>query len=266
MGMNRQEVSGLIHQAQTMSDALESIYSGIKDSEYVVAFTGAGISAECGIPTYRGTDGLWKKYDPSLYANINYFLQDPSYYWNFFREVRYPLLKKAKPSKGHQALAEMEAFGNLRTVITQNIDGLHQEAGSSSVIELHGTTKVIFCMNCSQEYSMEEAYALLKDRCPPLCTECQGNLRPAVVFFGEALDPQVLRAAFQEMERCDFLLVVGSSLVVHPAAEIPAALKQKEAFLAVINKERTAMDHLADAVIHEEAGRILPQIVQKLKK
>jgi len=249
-----------------MSDALDSISLGIKDSKHVVAFTGAGISAECGIPTYRGTNGLWKKYDPSIYANISYFLQDPSYYWNFFREVRYPLLKEAKPGKGHQALAEMEAAGNLRTVITQNIDGLHQEAGSSSVIELHGTTKVIFCMNCSYEYSMEEAYALLKDRCPPLCAECQGNLRPAVVFFGESLDHQVLHAAFQEAERCDFLLVVGSSLVVHPAAEIPKIVKQKKAFLAIINKERTALDHLADAVIHEEAARILPQIVQNLKK
>jgi len=265
MSVHHRENGELIHQGQTMSDALDAISLGIKDSKHVVAFTGAGISAECGIPTYRGTDGLWKKYDPSLYANINYFLQDPSYYWNFFREVRYPLLKEAKPGKGHQALAEMEAVGNLRTVVTQNIDGLHQEAGSSYVIELHGTTKVIFCMNCSHEYSMEEAYALLKDRCPPFCVECQGNLRPAVVFFGEALDPQVLRAAFQEAERCDFLLVVGSSLVVHPAAEIPKIVKQKKAFLAIINKERTALDHLADAVIHEEAGRVLPQIVQKLK-
>ncbi len=249
-----------------MRDALEAISSGIKNSKYVVAFTGAGISAECGIPTYRGADGLWKKYDPSLYANISYFLQDPSYYWNFFREVRFPLLKKAKPGKGHQALAEMEAAGNLRTVITQNIDGLHQEAGSSSVIELHGTTKVICCMNCSHEYSMEEAFALLQDRCPPLCAQCQGNLRPAVVFFGETLDPQVLHAAFKETERCDFLLVVGSSLVVHPAAEIPMRVKQKEAFLALINKEKTPLDHLADAVIHEEAGGILPRIVRSLKK
>ncbi len=265
MLVNLREDDELIHLEEIMSDALEIISSGIRDSKYVVAFTGSGISAECGIPTYRGTDGLWKKYNPSIYANISYFLQDPSYYWNFFREVRYPLLKKAKPGKGHLALAEMEAGGILRTVITQNIDGLHQEAGSSSVIELHGTTKVIFCMNCSHEYSMDEAYALLMDRCPPLCPECQGNLRPAVVFFGESLDPQVLRAAFQETGKCDFLLVVGSSLVVHPASEIPVAVKRKEAFLAIINKERTALDHLADAVIHEEAGRILPQIVQNLK-
>jgi NAD-dependent deacetylase len=266
MSVNQREYGEFIPQEQPMNDALGTISSGIKNSNYAVAFTGAGISAECGIPTYRGNDGLWKKYDPSLYANISYFLQDPSYYWNFFREVRYPLLKKAEPGTVHRALAELEAAGNLRTIITQNIDGLHQEAGSSSVIELHGTTKVIFCMNCSNRYSMEEAYALLKDRCPPLCTECHGNLRPAVVFFGEALDPQVLCAAFRETERCDFLLVLGSSLVVHPAAEIPMAVKQKEGFLAIINKERTALDHLADVVIHEEAGRVLPQIVRNLKK
>lgn len=249
-----------------MRDALDVISSGIKDSNYAVAFTGAGISAECGIPTYRGTDGLWKKYDPHLYANISYFLQDPSYYWNFFREVRYPLLKKAKPSKGHLALAELESLGALKTVITQNIDGLHQEAGSSSVFELHGTTRIIFCMTCSHEYSMDEAFALLKVKCPPLCIECQGNLRPAVVFFGEALDSQVLRAAFREAEKCDFLLAVGSSLVVHPAAEIPLLVKQKHVPLAIINKEKTALDHLADVVIHEEAGKILPSIVQNLKK
>ncbi len=249
-----------------MSDTLEAVSSGIKDSKHAVVFTGAGISAECGIPTYRGRDGLWKKYDPNLYANIRYFLQDPSYYWDFFREVRYPMLQKVKPGKGHLALAEMETFGRLKTVITQNIDGLHQEAGSSSVIELHGTTRVIFCMDCSQKYSMNDVFVLLKDTCPPLCGECQGKLRPAVTFFGEVLNPKILQAAFEEAEKCDFLLVVGSSLVVYPAAEIPMRAKQNNATLVIINKEETALDSEADGVIHEEAGWILPQIVRNLKE
>ncbi len=249
-----------------MKNTLEALSSGIKQSKHAVVFTGAGISAECGIPTYRGTDGLWKKYDPNLYANISYFLQDPSYYWNFFREVRYPLLQKAKPGKGHRALAEMENLGRIKTLITQNIDGLHQEAGSSSVIELHGTTRVIYCMDCSQKYSMDDVFLMLKDKCPPLCAECQGKLRPDVVFFGEPLNPKILRLAIEQAEHCDFLLVVGSSLVVYPAAEIPMRAKQNNATLIIINKEKTALDSEADGVIHEEAGRILPQIVRDLKE
>ena len=249
-----------------MNDTLKNVSSRIKDSKHVVAFTGSGISAECGIPTYRGTDGLWKKYDPNRYANINYFLRDPSYYWNFFREVRYPMLKKARPGQGHLALAEMEDLGNLETVITQNIDGLHQEAGSSSVVELHGTTRIMSCMGCSRKYTMEEAFDRLKDSCPPLCTECQEKLRPDVIFFGEALNPQTLASAFKKAEQCDFLLVVGSSLVVYPAAAIPQKARQNGAFLAIINKEETALDHEADAVVHGEAGSVLPHIVHNLRK
>jgi NAD-dependent deacetylase len=248
-----------------MRDSIKAVASDIKISKNIVVFTGAGISAESGIPTYRGKEGLWSKYDPNLYANITYFLQDPSYYWNFFREVRYPMLKKIKPNKGHLALAELETLGKLKTMITQNIDGLHQEAGSSSVIELHGTTRIIYCLNCSQEYSMDEAFSMLEAQIPPVCSECNGKLRPAVVFFGESLDPQVLRLAFEEAENCDFLLAVGSSLVVHPAADIPRIAKQRGAALAIINKEKTPLDTIADYVINDEAGKILPQIIQSLK-
>lgn len=246
-------------------DDLESVVSAIMKSRHLVAFTGAGISAESGIPTYRGKDGLWNKYDPNLYANINYFNQEPSYYWNFFREVRYPLIKKVQPNQAHFALTEIEKEGNLKTVITQNIDGLHHEAGSSSVIELHGTTRVIYCLNCSQEYSMDEVFYILEKEIPPACPECKGRLRPAVVFFGEPLDPQVLNSAFKEAETCDFLLAVGSSLVVHPAADIPRIAKQGGATLAIINKEGTPLDYMADYVINEKAGKVLPRMVQSLK-
>jgi NAD-dependent deacetylase len=244
---------------------IKAIASEIRDSEYAVAFTGAGISAESGVPTYRGEGGLWTKYDPKLYANIYRFLKEPSYYWNFFREVRYPHLKKVKPNSAHLALAEIEAAGNLKTVITQNIDGLHQEAGSASVVELHGTTRIIYCLDCSRRYSMDEVFARLEVENPPHCPACSGKLRPAVVFFGEALDPQILSRAFEEAKKCDFLLAVGSSLVVNPAAEIPLRAKQKGATLAIINKERTPLDDMADYVIHEEAGKALPQIAQWLK-
>lgn len=249
-----------------MNEIPGKLISALKSSSCVVAFTGAGISAEAGIPTYRGEGGLWDKYDPSLYANIDYFLQDPSYYWNFFREVRYPLLQKARPSRGHLALAQMEATGNLKTVITQNIDGLHQLAGSSSVVELHGTTRVIFCMSCSREYTIEKAFSLLMEEFPPRCPKCQGRLRPAVIFFGESLDPHVLRSAYEEAGKCEMLLVVGSSLVVYPAAEIPLAARRNGATLVIIDRDKTGLDHVADFVIQGKAGDVLPQIIQSLKE
>lgn len=248
-----------------MPNIIEDIALAIKDSRHVVAFTGAGISSESGIPTYRGDGGLWTKYDPNLYANIDYFRQDPSYYWSFFKEVRYPMIKKVKPNPAHLALVELESTGNLKTVITQNIDGLHQEAGSSTVIELHGTTRTIYCMECTQKYSMDEASQKLATEIPPLCSKCSGILRPAVVFFGESLNPRVLEQAYQEAGACDFLIAVGSSLVVYPAADIPVRAKHGDAFFVIINKEPTPLDDMADYVIHDEAGKILTQIIRHFK-
>lgn len=248
-----------------MTDIIRAIASAVKDSQHVIAFTGAGISAESGIPTYRGEGGLWTKYDPNLYANIDYFLQDPSYYWRFFRDVRYPMIKQVKPNPAHLALAELELTGNLKAVITQNIDGLHQEVGSSSVIELHGTTRTICCMECARKYSMDEAFQKLETAIPPRCSKCSGILRPAVIFFGESLNPRVLDQAYQEAGRCDFLLAIGSSLLVFPAADIPVRAKQEGAALAIINKDPTSLDDMADYVIHEEAGKALQQITGCIK-
>jgi NAD-dependent deacetylase len=241
-------------------DDIKALATDIQNAKHIVAFTGAGISAESGIPTYRGEGGLWTKYDPSKYASISYFLQNPSYYWNFFKDVRYPILKKVKPNKAHLALFEMENAGNLKTVITQNIDGLHQETGSSSVIELHGTTRTIICMDCSKKYTIGEAFEKLAKQIPPLCTKCKGILRPDVVFFGEMLDPEILRDAYAAAASCDFLLAVGSSLVVYPAADIPLRAKQAGARLAIINIDSTPLDSVADYVINDAAGKILPQI------
>ncbi len=247
-------------------DNIEAIASDIRNASYIVAFTGAGIYAESGIPTYRGEGGLWTRYDPGKYASISHFRHDPSYYWNFFKDVRYPILKKVKPNPAHLALVEIERRANLRSVITQNIDGLHQEAGSSFVIELHGTTRTIICTACSRQYTIEEAYAELEKRIPPLCIECSGILRPNVIFFGESLDPRILRAAYQEAGSCDFLLAVGSSLVVYPAADIPLRAKQSGARLAIINKGSTPLDPMADYVVQDAAGEVLPQILGQIGK
>ena len=252
-----------LNNSNDMQTDIEKVATLARDAKRIVAFTGAGISEESGIPTYRDTNGLWTKYDPSKYASIDYFLQDPSYYWNFFREVRYPsLFENARPNPGHLALADLEHGGKLRCVITQNIDGLHQEAGSRRVIELHGNTRIIQCLQCSKEYSAENVYEMTETHIPPECTDCGGLLKPAVVFFGESLPQGAVREAYTEAEGCDLLLVVGSSLVVYPAAHIPVRAKECGARLVIINKEPTVMDTMADIVLNAKAGTTLPPIVE----
>lgn len=246
-------------------DVLDALARDLKKSRHVVAFTGAGISSESGIPTYRGEGGLWNTYDPNRYANIAHFRQYPSYYWNFFKDVRYPVLKKAKPNRAHTCLAELEKMGKLKSMITQNIDGLHQEAGSTRVIELHGTTRIVHCVDCSQEYSFDDVFVFLEKELPPLCKKCRGMLRPAVVFFGEALDPEVLQLAYDEVNSCDFLLAVGSSLVVYPAADLPVRAKQAGAKLAIINIDPTPLDEMADFIIYGQAGRVLSDVTGLLQ-
>jgi NAD-dependent deacetylase len=235
----------------------KELHELISSAQRLVAFTGAGISAESGIPTYRGDDGVWHKYDPGKYANIDYFLDDPSYYWNFFKEVRYPVLRKARPNPAHRALAALEERGTLRTLITQNIDGLHQAAGSQRVLELHGNTRRIICLDCATGYGMDEVHSRLATHLPPTCPTCEGRLKPDVVFFGESLPGDVLNEAVKESRSCDLFLVVGSSLVVQPAASLPVLAKQQGAQLAILNKDPTPLDELADLVLHRGASELL---------
>ena len=233
----------------------------MKKSSCLVAFSGAGLSAESGIPTYRGIDGLWTKYDPMKYANIDYFITNPSYYWNFFKEIRYPTIKKASPNAAHYALVELEKKGKLYQVITQNIDGLHQIAGQKKVIELHGNTRRIICLDCNKMYSMEETYKLLEKRVPPRCSICQGLLKPDTVFFGEPLSQKVIQEATYAAQNCDIFFAIGSSLVVTPAAEIPREAKENGAKLVIINIDSTPLDNIADIVIHEKASMVLSKLI-----
>ncbi|RJP74192.1 MAG: NAD-dependent deacylase [Candidatus Zixiibacteriota bacterium] len=229
----------------------------------VVAFTGAGVSAESGIPTYRGTGGFWTQYDPDKYAAIDYFLTDPSYYWSFFRDVRRDLLHKARPNPAHTALAEMERRGLLEAVITQNIDGLHQAAGSRRVIELHGSNRRFSCLDCGREYALAEAEAALEKELPPRCGECGGVLRPGIVFFGEMLPARAVDEAHDLARRARLLLVIGSSLVVYPAAQIPLIAKTSGARLALVNDEPTPADDLADWIVRGKAGEVMPELVRE---
>jgi NAD-dependent deacetylase len=228
----------------------------------VTAFTGAGISAESGIPTYRGAGGLWHEYDPAKFADIDYFREDPSYYWRFFRDVRYRIVAEAQPNAGHRALAELERRGKLQAVVTQNIDGLHQAAGSRRVYELHGNTRVIDCLECGASYDFAAIHAQVQTELPPPCRACGGRLKPRVVFFGESLPERALKAATAVVASCDLLLVVGSTLQVHPAASLPPMAKQVGARVVIVNVGPTAMDDVADVFLDGPAGTILPRLME----
>lgn len=242
-------------------EKIEKLGEWVAESQNIVVFTGAGVSAESGIPTYRGKDGYWEKYDPEKYANINYFNQDPSYYWNFFKEVRYPVLKAAKPNLIHKSIAELETLSKIKSVITQNIDGLHKEAGSKKVLELHGNTRIFSCLECKAEFNMDQVNELLKKDLPPKCNKCSGLIRPQVVFFGESLDPILLFRAEKDSGKADLFIAAGSSLVVQPAASLPLIAKNHGAKLVIVNIDPTPLDLYADLVINISASEVFPKIV-----
>src|SRR5258706_9943349 len=186
-----------------------------------VALTGAGISAESGIPTFRGEGGLWTKYDPVKVASIDAFMADPAAYWAVARD-RGPALLSARPNPGHVALAQLEGDGHLAAVATQNTDGLHQVAGSRRVIELHGSGRTVVCLDCGARESRADVQKRLEQELPPHCLTCGGIfLKPAAVFFGEPMPGEAMAEAYALAELADVMLVVGSSLVVYPAADIP---------------------------------------------
>ncbi|MBN1771984.1 MAG: Sir2 family NAD-dependent protein deacetylase [Deltaproteobacteria bacterium] len=245
-----------------MHDPLDLARRLVAAAARITAFTGAGISAESGIPTYRGAGGLWREYDPAKFADIDYFREDPSYYWRFFRDVRYRIVAEARPNAGHLALAELERRGKLEAIVTQNIDGLHQAAGSRRVYELHGNTRAIDCLDCGATYDFAAVHEQVRTELPPRCRACGGRLKPRVVFFGESLPERALKAATAVTASCDLLLVVGSTLQVHPAASLPPLAKQVGARVVIVNVGPTAMDDLADAFLEGPAGTILPQLLE----
>ncbi len=247
-----------------MDGLIERIAELLANSKYAVVFTGAGISAESGIPTFRGKNGLWKKFDPEEVASIQGFMGNPKAFWNFAREL---ILKtKAKPNAGHYAIAELEKMGIVKAVITQNIDMLHQKAGSKRVLELHGSLKFVDCLDCGKIYRWDDLVGRI-ERGEVVCDECGSPyLKPRIVFFGEALPKEVLSEAIEEAKRSDVFVVVGSSLQVYPAASIPFIAKDSGAKLVMVNADLTDKDWLFDIVLHGKAGEVLPKIVDKVKE
>lgn len=240
---------------------LELIASWLRSGPRSIGFTGAGISTESGIPDYRSPGGVWTRYDPREFTYQRY-IADPEVRklsWQIRTEV---VGLNPKPNAGHKALAALEASGHLDAVITQNIDGLHADAGST-VLEIHGTMRDVVCITCSFTCTMLDALARVEaGEADPDCPDCGGILKSATISFGQPLDQEVVHQARQLASDCSLLLVVGSSLVVHPAAGLPRVAKRAGAKVAIINREPTAADHLADAVIHAEAGETLAALVE----
>jgi NAD-dependent deacetylase len=232
----------------------------------MVIFTGAGISTESGIPDYRGPNGVWAR---NAVPTIETIRTDPDAqrkHWQF-RKANYPVMLSRQPNPGHLAIARFERAGRLLAIVTQNIDGLHQKAGSSPdrVIELHGTTHKLRCMNCGTEYSgiliQKRLEAGEED---PRCTVCGGPLRSATILFGEPLPAEALRKSVAVAQACDLMLVVGSSLVVNPAARLPQIAKQHGARLVIVNRTATPLDDLADMHLKAEAGPTLSALADRV--
>jgi NAD-dependent deacetylase len=241
-----------------------SIAHEIKHARRVVAFTGAGISAESGLGTFRGTDGLWSRYDPAEVASIESFKRDPRRFWEFAREIGWIFLT-ARPNAAHTALAELEAMKRLDCVITQNVDGLHQRAGSKHVVEIHGNVGRTICTRCSAACATEKIIDHLERQHVPTCDRCGGPLKPDIILFGEPLPERAFDQALKKVTSADLLLAVGTSLEVYPAATLLEIAKKGGAKVVSIDTERTAWDDLCDYKVNGPAGEILPRIVQAIK-
>ena len=248
-----------------MSAGLEQIRDWIAAAERIVVLTGAGISTESGIPDFRGPNGLWTR-DPEAekLSDIRYYVADP--------EVRRKAWQKrlsnpgwtARPNPGHQAIVELERRGKLHALITQNIDGLHQKAGSSPdrVIEVHGTMHTVLCWDCGWRGPMLPTLERVRSgEADPACTECGGILKSATVLFGEGLGPGVMERAMAAAIESDLLLAVGSTLQVYPVAGVVPAAKSAGARLVIVNAGETQFDRIADAVLREPIGKALPAMV-----
>ncbi|HHU77177.1 MAG TPA: NAD-dependent deacylase [Firmicutes bacterium] len=233
----------------------------IASAKKVVALTGAGISVASGIMPFRGKGGLWEKYDPAEVAEINRFLKHPAKSWIALREIQ-EVVEKAHPNPAHFSLARMEGMGFLFSIITQNVDGLHQEAGNKVVIEFHGNTRRLVCMECRALYPSTE---IPLDTLPPYCPSCGGLLKPDAVFFGESIPTAALLQARVDVQQCEAVLVVGTSGMVEPAASLPSMAKSNGAFIIEINPEPTALtSSIADIFLKGRSEEILPKLVDEL--
>ncbi len=253
-----------------MTKQIEEVARLIVSSKRIVVFGGAGLSTESGIPDFRSPGGIWDRYDPEDFYFQNFIASEASRekYWQMATEMYEPM-KKAQPNLAHLAIAELERLEKLDCIITQNIDGLHQKAGNSEdkIIELHGTAMYVTCLNCKKRYDRDEIQERLrKGQKVPYCDDCGGPLKPATISFGQAMPERETREAYHRSSICDLFIVIGSSLVVQPAASMPLVAKRNGAKLVIINRDPTPYDEMADIVIHGQAGSTMASILECVKR
>lgn len=233
----------------------------LQSAKKIVFFTGAGISAESGIPTFRGENGIWNKMKPEELANFDAFMRNPDLVWQWYQHRR-DIVNKVQPNAGHIAIAALEKFYEV-TVVTQNIDNLHRRAGSTKIFELHGNIEKNYCINCHTIYNspdLETATGTQK------CKSCGGLIRPDVVWFGEMLPQNEFSDGEKAAEWSDICFVVGTSAVVYPAAYIPISAKQGGSYIVEINIEPTELSRFADYSIFGKSGEILPKVLEEVKR
>jgi NAD-dependent deacetylase len=241
----------------SISDKLKSLLS--KDTK-VVVLTGAGISAESGVPTFRGEEGLWKKFRPEELATFDAFMANPQLVWEWY-EYRRKIIDEIKPNPGHLALVDFQDHFDRFDLVTQNVDALHHAAGSENVIELHGNIRRNKCIQCRKKYESLEGTT---EGIPPTCP-CGGNVRPDVVWFGETLPQDAINYAFAVSSGCDLFLSVGTSAIVHPAASLPLIAKRGGAHVVEVNTSPTEISHSVDETLFGKSGQILPSLVKSFQ-
>lgn len=238
--------------------------AALRRARHVVVFTGAGVSAESGIPTFRDAlTGLWSKFDPGELATADAFRRDPALVWGWY-EWRRARVAKAKPNAAHRAIAAMATLAPKLTLVTQNVDDLHERAGSRP-IHLHGSLFAPRCFDCARDVEPPavadaESGARME---PPRCDRCGGCIRPGVVWFGEPLPEEAMRASLDAARSCDVLFSVGTSSVVHPAAEIPVVAAEAGAVVVQVNPDRTPLDNVATFSLRGAAGVVLPELLRE---
>ena len=250
-----------------MEDKITLIADKIKQGGKNLVFTGAGISTESGIPDYRSQGGIWDKFRPVYFDEFMSSRDAREEYWQRWKEL-YKGITRAKPNSGHSSIAHLYQMGLLYAVITQNVDGLHQESGlaDENIIELHGNTRRIRCMTCRKIVSTHETHRRLESGDPAPECECGGYLKPDTISFGQAMPVIEVEKATSLSQRCDFFLVVGSTLLVQPAAHMPIYARQNSAFLAIVNLSQTPCDDMCDVLIRDKAGTVLQKIVKEVEK
>lgn len=245
----------------TGMDPLSEAVEQLRRSQHTTAFTGAGISVESGIPPFRGEGGLWNKYDPYV-LDIDYFYSHPEEAWKVIREIFYDFFGKAQPNQAHIVLAQMEKAGLLSAVITQNIDNLHQLAGSKTVYEYHGNSQRLVCPRCGKKSAVSE---INLDILPPRCPDDQTVLKPDFVFFGEGIPPLAARKSDEEAAKADVFILIGTTGEVMPAALIPRMAKNNGAVIIEINTGESAYTHdITDIYIQGKAAEVMQEIGRKL--